>query len=846
MSVAARTSTVVLVVLAFAAAGLARAAHATDLSGAIVDAAACAQHQIPPNDDGSTSSSVPIGFTLNFFGRSYDQLWVNNNGNVTFDGPLSTYTPFGIRGSTLPIIAPFFADVDTRSGGNLVTYGFGNTTYQGHAAFCVDWVDVGYYNQRYDKKDSFQLLLVQRPDSGPGDFDIVFNYGSIQWETGEASGGVDGLGGASAYVGYSNGDGSDANSFELLGSGRPGSFLDGNTDFSLIGHAFGPTFQIGRYVFPVRTGAPPPNRYVAVGDSYQSGVGAGDYDPATNQGGVNECLRSANAYAHLLVNNGTVNDILDFVACSGAKIGTLYQSGPVTNGPPWNEDAQIDHLNTRTALVTVGIGGNDLNFGPLIRDCVLKHFIFQSCEDAYDAQVTDALIALLDHGPHGLNTFQTLYADIRMRAWRGKWLVLGYPRMFPVNGGSDWWSSGLFFPRCNNIRVSDQMWVNYKVQQLDLAIRSSAQSMGLTYVDIQDASAGHELCAGDPSFLNGIVFTNTVESFHPTAYGHTQIAARIAAALGGTARRVRRTATASETILVHPGETIDRSFMIDYGTPQATFSTSWPGSTVDMTLVSPSGHRIDNTTTATDVYHASAPTQELYAVSNPEPGTWTVELHGTQVQDAGEPTTLDVFQMPRPNADPFARFKSTLTGRTVSVDASESTDSDGQVVRYLWDFGDGTKGTGVTASHLYTVPGSYRVTLVVADNQEALGFADDTLDIVIPKYVFNGFFPPVDDKALNDQKAGSTVPVKFTIDGATVANIFDAGFPQTQQIDCVSRKILLGSAATATDGAWVIQDPVSGQYHYNWKTSKAFSGTCQRLTIGLDDGTRDSADFSFH
>src|SRR5437870_2923857 len=273
MRVAARTSTVVLVVLALAAAILARArppaAHATDLSGAIVNAADCTQHRIPPNDDDSTSSSVPIGFTLNFFGRSYDQLWVNNNGNVTFDGPLSTYTPFGLRGTALPIIAPFFADVDTRNGGELVSYGYGDTTYQGHAAFCVDWINVGYYSKRYDKLDSFQLLLVQRRDSGSGDFDIVFNYGSIQWETGEASGGVDGLGGASAHVGYSNGDGSSANSFELTGSDRAGSFLDGNANFSLIGHSFGPTFQIGRYVFPVRTGAPPPNRYVAMGDSYQ-------------------------------------------------------------------------------------------------------------------------------------------------------------------------------------------------------------------------------------------------------------------------------------------------------------------------------------------------------------------------------------------------------------------------------------------------------------------------------------------------------------------------------------------------------------------------------------------------
>ena len=46
----------------------------------------------------------------------------------------------------MPIIAPFFADVDTRgSGSDIVTYSYGNTTYNGRPAFCVDWVNVGYF-----------------------------------------------------------------------------------------------------------------------------------------------------------------------------------------------------------------------------------------------------------------------------------------------------------------------------------------------------------------------------------------------------------------------------------------------------------------------------------------------------------------------------------------------------------------------------------------------------------------------------------------------------------------------------------------------------------------------------
>src|SRR5699024_12339452 len=121
----------------------------------------------------------------NFCGIPYSALYVNNNGNVTFNQPMSTYTPFALTGSTsIPIIAPFFADIDTRGANSaLVTYGASPDGSQ----FVVNWIDVGYYNSRSDKLISAQLVLTER--SGPayreGDFDITFNYGSIGWETGK-------------------------------------------------------------------------------------------------------------------------------------------------------------------------------------------------------------------------------------------------------------------------------------------------------------------------------------------------------------------------------------------------------------------------------------------------------------------------------------------------------------------------------------------------------------------------------------------------------------------------------------------------------------------------------------
>lgn len=224
-------------------------------SDAVVNDGGCTQNELPPNDDGSTEA-VPLPFTVNLFGNQYAETYVNNNGNITFESPLGIYTPFSITSSVPPIIAPFFADVDTRtSESRPVTYG--TTTYGGRFAFCVDWVDVGYYDLHTDKTNSFQLLLVDRSNIGAGDFDIVMNFDRITWETGDASEGSDGFGGIPAAAGYSAGDGDASHFFTFPGSLTAGSFLDVNPG-GLI-HGSRGSQQAGRYIFPIRNGLAPGN-----------------------------------------------------------------------------------------------------------------------------------------------------------------------------------------------------------------------------------------------------------------------------------------------------------------------------------------------------------------------------------------------------------------------------------------------------------------------------------------------------------------------------------------------------------------------------------------------------------
>ena len=221
--------------------------------GALRNLAGFSNTITPPNDDDSFGP-VPLGFNVNFFGVQVSSLFVNNNGNVTFGSSLGTYTPFPLTTTNLQIIAPYFSDVETDvAGSGLATYGA--DTVNGRPAFGVNWPNVTYYGEATASLlDLFQLVLVDRSDVNPGDFDIEFNYDKMQWETGDASDGVNGLGGSSARVGYSNGTGTTGSYFELPGSGVPGSFLDNNTATGLIYNTLNST-QPGRYVFQVRGGA---------------------------------------------------------------------------------------------------------------------------------------------------------------------------------------------------------------------------------------------------------------------------------------------------------------------------------------------------------------------------------------------------------------------------------------------------------------------------------------------------------------------------------------------------------------------------------------------------------------
>lgn len=308
-------------------------------------------------DDNSTGAiDISSVFTggLNFFGHNYTQLFVNNNGNVTFGQSLGTYTPSSIgSGVNFPIIAPFWADVDTNGGDTAATPG-GTSTGSNNVyydldttnhVFTVTWDDVGYYGSHTDKADAFQLQLVDR---GNGDFDIVFRYESINWTTGDASGGSGGLGGSPARAGYNAGDGQ--HSAELPGSGNQSSVLSYDTQT-------GNTGEIGVFIFQVRGGQVVGNSGTVVID--------GTYGTLTMHadGSYTYALHNDAAAVQALAQGETAHDVFNYVVADehgapAASTLTIDVAG-TNDAPIAHDDANGANENGGDQIVEGYVLAND-------------------------------------------------------------------------------------------------------------------------------------------------------------------------------------------------------------------------------------------------------------------------------------------------------------------------------------------------------------------------------------------------------------------------------------------------------------------------------------------------------
>lgn len=172
------------------------------------------------NDDWSTSAII-LPFDFCFYGANINQVYINNNGNISFGAAYSTFTSNPFPDSAYSMIAPFWGDVDTRNLGSGLVYYKLTSTY-----LIVQWDSVGYYSEHSDKVNTFQLIINNGSDPLlPDGNNISFCYKDMQWTTGDASSGINGFGGEPATVGVNQGDG--VNYVQFGRFDQPGNSFDG-------------------------------------------------------------------------------------------------------------------------------------------------------------------------------------------------------------------------------------------------------------------------------------------------------------------------------------------------------------------------------------------------------------------------------------------------------------------------------------------------------------------------------------------------------------------------------------------------------------------------------------------
>lgn len=155
---------------------------------------------LQPNDDGS-SPLINIPFNFCLYGQTYNHIYINNNGNLTFTGPMSSFSSTAFPSTGNAIVAPFWGDVDTRQGLGQVLYKITPT------AVYINWENVGYFSIHGDKRNTFQLIITDGSDQVVPDGNVAFCYQDMDWTTGDASSGVNGFGGIPATGGANKGDG---------------------------------------------------------------------------------------------------------------------------------------------------------------------------------------------------------------------------------------------------------------------------------------------------------------------------------------------------------------------------------------------------------------------------------------------------------------------------------------------------------------------------------------------------------------------------------------------------------------------------------------------------------------
>ncbi|GIF03695.1 SGNH/GDSL hydrolase family protein [Actinoplanes siamensis] len=217
--------------------------------------------------------------------------------------------------------------------------------------------------------------------------------------------------------------------------------------------------------------------YVALGDSYSSGVGA--------PGQSGSCLRSNYSYAAQWAAKNSPTSF-QFLACSGAVTDDVLKT-------------QVPAMASGADLVSITIGGNDAGFAPTVITCLT------SSDASCTAKVNEGKAYVANTLPAKLDA---TYNAIRAKAPGAKVVVLSYPNIFDTSAAL-----------CE-MSMTKRKAINSGAQVLDDMIKARATAAGFTFADVRDNFAGHGVCASRP-YLNGLTIIPPQNSYHPNGNGYT-------------------------------------------------------------------------------------------------------------------------------------------------------------------------------------------------------------------------------------------------------------------------------------------------------------------------------------
>lgn len=226
---------------------------------------------------------------------------------------------------------------------------------------------------------------------------------------------------------------------------------------------------------------------VSLGDSFSSGEGAGPFDSGTSQENGNGCDRSAKAWPRLL---GVPK--ANHFACSGATTADFYE----TSKDPVSQLANLWQVAQREPIskVYVTIGGNDLGFGKIVGDCVIR-----TCLSHLDRVELPRLRDKVEPA-----VAKTL-SEAKLAVSGGQVILVGYPDLIP--------SPGSRFTGCGWLTDKEKPRVWKLASELDSTLATAANAAGVTFISISKALKGHELCTHG-SWVNPVASPSNAVTFH--------------------------------------------------------------------------------------------------------------------------------------------------------------------------------------------------------------------------------------------------------------------------------------------------------------------------------------------